>query len=83
MNILTTYIQSAMHQATYELLEDGTFYGEIPACPGVMTNALTLEDCREMLQDALEGWILLGLKLGHEMPVIDGITLSIQQEEAA
>ncbi|NJR66706.1 MAG: type II toxin-antitoxin system HicB family antitoxin [Leptolyngbyaceae cyanobacterium CRU_2_3] len=81
--MLTTYIQSAMHQATYELLEDGTFYGEIPTCPGVMTNALTLEDCREMLQDALEGWILLGLKLGHEMPVIDEITLTIQQEEAA
>ncbi len=83
MNILTTYIQAAMHQATYELLEDGTFYGEIPACPGVMTNAQTLEDCREMLQDALEGWILLGLKLGHEMPAIDEITLTIQQEEAA
>lgn len=87
MNVLTSYIQAAMHQATYELLEDHTFYGEIPPCPGVMTNATTLEDCRELLQDALEGWILLGLKLGHEMPVIAGITLSLQevslQEEAA
>jgi len=66
-----------MHQATYELLEDGTFYGEIPPCPGVMTNAPTLEDCHELLQDALEGWILLGLKLGHEMPTMDGISLGI------
>ncbi|MBW4660660.1 MAG: type II toxin-antitoxin system HicB family antitoxin [Drouetiella hepatica Uher 2000/2452] len=80
---MTTYIQAAMHQATYELLEDRTFYGEILPCPGVMTNAQTLEDCRELLQDALEGWILLGLKLGHEMPTIDGISLGIQQEEAA
>lgn len=28
--MLTRYIQAAMRQATYELLKDGTFYGEIP-----------------------------------------------------
>ena len=33
--MITRYIQTAMHQATYELLEDGTFYGEITACKGV------------------------------------------------
>ena len=31
--MLTQYIQAAMHRATYELLEDGTFYGEIPDFP--------------------------------------------------
>lgn len=30
--MLTNYIGTAMHKATYELLEDGTFYGEIPEC---------------------------------------------------
>ncbi|WP_316437265.1 type II toxin-antitoxin system HicB family antitoxin [Leptolyngbya sp. NK1-12] len=81
--ILTDYIRAAMKQATYELLEDGTFYGEIPACPGVLTNADTLEDCREMLQDALEGWIILGLRLGHEMPVLEDNSLSIELKEVA
>lgn len=27
--MLTNYIHKAMHKATYDLLEDGTFYGEI------------------------------------------------------
>jgi predicted RNase H-like HicB family nuclease len=70
--MLTDYINAAMKQAIYELLDDGTFYGEIPPCPGVLTNDTTLEGCREMLKDALESWLLVGFRLGHEIPVIDG-----------
>nr|WP_290224273.1 type II toxin-antitoxin system HicB family antitoxin [Trichocoleus desertorum] len=81
--MLTNYIQAAMHQATYELLEDSTFYGEIPSCQGVWGNAETLEACRDNLQDALEGWLILGLRLGHTLPVIDGIDLNPQQQEVA
>jgi predicted RNase H-like HicB family nuclease len=32
-----------MHEATYELLEGGTFYGEIPACKGIWSNAIALK----------------------------------------
>lgn len=39
-----------MHKATYELLDDGTFYGEIPECQGMWANAATLKACREDLQ---------------------------------
>jgi len=70
--MLTNYIRAATSSATYELLDDGTFYGEIPDCPGVWGNAETLEACREDLQDALEGWIILGLRLGHTLPIVDG-----------
>jgi hypothetical protein len=28
--LLTDYIRAAMRQAKYEILEDGTFYGELP-----------------------------------------------------
>jgi predicted RNase H-like HicB family nuclease len=52
--MITEYIAGAMQKATYELLEDGTFYGEIPDCEGVWSQANTLESCRENLQDALE-----------------------------
>ncbi len=69
--MLINYIRTAMHKATYELLEEGTFYGEIPECQGVWANAATLEGCREKLQDALEGWIILGLRLGHTLPILD------------
>ncbi|BAY60839.1 hypothetical protein NIES22_08990 [Calothrix brevissima NIES-22] len=80
--MLTDYINTAMHKATYELLEDRTFYSEIPDCPGVWANAATLEACREDLQEALEGWIILGLRLGHTLPVLDGINLNVQKEVA-
>lgn len=74
--MLTRYIQTAMHQAVYELLDDGTFYGEIPACQGVLSNANTLEACREDLQSALEEWLVLGLRLGHTLPTLDGVDLN-------
>ncbi|MEG4232781.1 type II toxin-antitoxin system HicB family antitoxin [Microcoleus sp. Pol11C3] len=80
--MLTKYITTAMQKATYELLEDGTFYGEIPECQGVWGNAPTPEACREDLQDALEGWIILGLRFSHTLPILKGIDLNISQEVA-
>jgi predicted RNase H-like HicB family nuclease len=48
-----------MEHAHYEILpDDGTFYGEIPECAGVYSNAATLEKCRDELEDVLEEWIL-------------------------
>ncbi|MFN6476511.1 hypothetical protein [Nostoc sp. DedQUE07] len=41
--MLTNYIRTALHKATYKLLEDGTFYSEIPECQVVWANAATLE----------------------------------------
>jgi predicted RNase H-like HicB family nuclease len=78
--MLTEYIHAAMRQATYEILSDGTYYGEIPSLQGVYANAKTLEACREQLQDVLEGWIILGLRLGHSLPTIDGIERKVAQE---
>ena len=46
-----------MSHATYELLDDGTFYGEVPPLAGVYANANTLEACREELAEVLEGWV--------------------------
>ena len=80
--MLTKYITLAMQKATYELLEDGTFYGEIPECEGVWGNGKTLEACQEDLQDALEGWLILGFRLGHKLPIIDGVDLNFTQEVA-
>ena len=71
--MLTTYIQSAMKHAKYEILDDQTFYGEITGFQGVYANANTLEMCREELQSVLEGWIILGLRMGHPLPEVDGV----------
>lgn len=75
--MLTDYIRAAMQKARYEILEDdGTFYGEIPGFPGVYANAPTLEACRDELQSVLEGWLILGLRLGHRLPVVNGISFN-------
>jgi predicted RNase H-like HicB family nuclease len=64
----SNYLLSAMQQAQYKILGDGTYCGEIPGFRGVLANAATLDECREQLQDVLEAWVLLGVKLGHELP---------------
>jgi len=80
--MLTAYIQAAMRLAHYEILEDGTFYAEIPGFQGVFANADTLEACREQLQAVLEGWIVLGLRMGHWLPTVDGYQLNLALEPA-
>jgi len=80
--MLTDYLQKAMRKARYEILEDGTYYGEIPGFKGVFDDADSLEACREQLQEVLEGWILLGLRLGHKLPTVDGIDLEMHKEAA-
>jgi len=80
--MLTSYIQAAMRRATYEILSDGAYYGEIPGFQGVYANAQTLDECRSELQEVLEGWIILGLRLGHTLPVVDGIDLAVEPEPA-
>ena len=76
--MLTSFIRSAMRRALYEILSDGTFYGEIPGFQGVSANSGTLDGCREELQEVLEGWIVLGLQMGHPLPVVDGIEIAMQ-----
>jgi predicted RNase H-like HicB family nuclease len=73
--MLITYIQNAMRLAKYEILEDGQYYGEIPGFKGVWAQAENLEACREELQSGLEDWLVLGLRMGHKLPVVAGIQL--------
>ena len=78
--MLTLYINAAMRKAHYEILEGNEGYiGKIPDLQGVWANADTLEACREELREVLEEWIILGLKMGHHIPVIDGIELNIEK----
>lgn len=79
--MLTNYIQAAMSQAKYEILnDDGSFYGEIPGCQGVWAAAPTLEACRKELQSALEDWLLVRIADHLPLPVVDGIDLNLKSE---
>jgi predicted RNase H-like HicB family nuclease len=81
--MLTEYIQSALNKAHYEIMENGKYWGEIPGLQGVWADADTLEQCREILREVLEDWIIVGLRHGHEIPVIEGIDLNKRSEAEA
>ena len=73
--MLISYIQNAMKLARYEILADGQYYGEIESMQGVWAQADHLEAGREELQSALEDWLVLGLRMGHKLPIVAGIHL--------
>jgi predicted RNase H-like HicB family nuclease len=78
--IISQYIGQAMAQAEYDKLEDGSFSGRIPSCKGVIAFGSTLHECETELRSTLEDWLLVGLKLKHALPVIDGIDLNKEPE---
>ncbi len=78
--IISEYLDRALAQAEYDKLEDGTFSGRIASCTGVLAFGATLRECEDELRSTLEDWLLVGLKLGHMLPVVDGIDLNKEPE---
>lgn len=74
--VISQYLGCAMSHADYDKLEDGTFAGRIPGCTGVISFTSSLSACETDLRSVLEEWVLLGLKMGHPLPVIDGHDLN-------
>jgi predicted RNase H-like HicB family nuclease len=78
--MLTAYINAALRRAHYEILpDDEGYFGSIEGLQGVWAQAESLEACRAELQEVLEEWIVLGLKMGHPIPPMDGIELTVQE----
>lgn len=78
--MLTQYLQAAMRRAHYEFLpDDKEYYGEIPQMPGVYATGASLEACREELAEVLEDWVLFRIAKHLQLPVIDGIELTIRE----
>ncbi|MGH7784013.1 MAG: type II toxin-antitoxin system HicB family antitoxin [Candidatus Binatia bacterium] len=74
--ILSDYLGRAMAQAEFDKLEDGSFSGRIPGCKGVVAFGTSLRECEIELRSTLEDWVLVGLKLGHELPLIGNMNLN-------
>ena len=78
--MIQEYMQAAMARATFEPLEDsGEIYGRIPPCPGVWATGKTRDECSRTLAEVLEGWILLGVRFGDELPEIGGQRIEIPE----
>jgi len=74
--VLSDYIERALSLAEYDKLEDGTFAGRIPDCKGVIAFGMSLRECETELRSTLEEWVLVGLKLGHELPMLGNMNLN-------
>ena len=74
--MLTEFIFKKLKTAQYKLLEDGSYFGEIPGLKGVWANAKTLEKCREELQEVLEDWLLFKVRDGEKIP---GLKIKVDQ----
>ena len=70
--MIREYINAALAKAHYETLsDDGSYYGEIPDFNGVYANAATPEECRTLLEEVLEEWLLLRISRTLTVPVVD------------
>ena len=79
--MITEYINAAMKNAHYEIIEDEEpYYGEIPKLKGVWATGKTLEECRDNLSENLEGWILVRNSKGMDIPEINGYKVTTPRE---
>ncbi len=74
--MLTKYIVKAMSTATYDKIEDGSFFGKTQKCPGVTAFGETLYQCQEELRYSLEGWLIVKIRHGDRLPKIGRIDLN-------
>jgi predicted RNase H-like HicB family nuclease len=81
--MLSEYIQKALEKARYKVLEDGTWFAEIPGFEGVWANATTVEECRHELMEVLEEWLVLKIRDRDSIPEIEGVGIQIKEVLAA
>jgi predicted RNase H-like HicB family nuclease len=77
---LPKYIRAALRHARCEALEDGTYMATVEGLQGLIAVGDTIEEFREDLIEVIEGWVALGLRLGHFIPPIDGRTIDVSKE---
>ncbi len=81
--MLSEYLKAAMAKAHYELLGGGEgFYGEIPGFRGVLSQADTLEACRDELASTLEDWLLFRFSRQLPVPALGGLDLTVREMPA-
>jgi predicted RNase H-like HicB family nuclease len=69
--MITEYIKAALEKARYEIIDDeDPYYGEIPGLDGVWASGKTLEECRQNLVEVIDGWLVVRLKRGLNIPAI-------------
>jgi predicted RNase H-like HicB family nuclease len=75
---LGDYVAEVLKNAVYEKGEQlDVIVAEAPDLPGCMTQGATFEEARENLVDAIEVWLISGLRSGQDPPTVNGCRLAI------
>lgn len=75
---LAEYIAEVLKNAVYEKGEQlDVIVAEAPDLPGCLTQGATFEEARENLIDAIQVWVMSGLRSGEDPPVVNGRCLAI------
>jgi predicted RNase H-like HicB family nuclease len=82
--MLIEYIEESLKRAHYEIINDEQpFYGEVKELKGIWATGNTLEECRKNLRDVIEGWILVSIKKGLNIPKLGNVEIKEVKEHAA
>jgi predicted RNase H-like HicB family nuclease len=77
---LADYIAEVLKNAVYEKGEQlDVIVAEAPDLPGCITQGANIEEARENLVDAIEVWVMSGLRSGEDPPSVNGCRLAITQ----
>ena len=76
--MLTEYIQAALDSINWKILDDGSFYAEIPLL-GLTTNEAHLEQCQCRIRAMLEEHIVVSLSRNNALPAIDGVEIKVKE----
>ena len=72
------YLRQTMRRAEYERLESGGCYARIPGFQGLWASGPTVEDTRNDLWQALDGWLFVNGFVSHlPPPHIEGVELAV------
>ncbi len=75
---LAEYVAEVLKNAVYEKGEQlNVILAEAPDLPGCLTQGATVEEARENLVDAIEVWLMSGLRGGEDPPIVNGCRLAI------
>jgi predicted RNase H-like HicB family nuclease len=82
--MITEYIEEALRRARYEKIDDDEpYYGEIEELKGVWATGRTLEECRSILKEVVEGWLLISIRKGLPIPKLGEFEIKEIQEAVA
>jgi predicted RNase H-like HicB family nuclease len=75
---LADYVAEVLKNAVYEKGERlDVIVAEAPDLPGCLTQGANFEEARTNLVDAIEVWLLSGLRSGEDPPVVNGCRLAV------